>query len=86
MSFFENSIIYTETRKCECREMEYNYIKWVVRHDISSCDIFALILKCLCINASGINHIPSFHTRYEPPHGKTNNLHMQKQRRRSASR
>ena len=22
----------------------------------------------------------------EPPHGKTNNLHMQKQRRRSASR
>ena len=24
--------------------------------------------------------------RFEPPHGKTNNLHMQKQRRRSASR
>ena len=23
---------------------------------------------------------------YEPPHGKTNNLHMRKQRRRSASR
>ena len=24
--------------------------------------------------------------RYEPPHGKTNNLHRRKQRRRSASR
>ena len=25
-------------------------------------------------------------TLFEPPHGKTNNLHMRKQRRRSASR
>ena len=28
----------------------------------------------------------SFTTIYEPPHGKTNNLHRRKQRRRSASR
>ena len=30
--------------------------------------------------------VTAFHNINEPPHGKTNNLHMRKQRRRSASR
>ena len=41
---------------------------------ICTIDVYMIMIKC------------KYKTRFEPPHGKTNNLHRRKQRRRSASR
>ena len=46
--------------------------------------VICLILFCL--TSLSCTKINCDHIFYEPPHGKTNNLHMRKQRRRSASR
>ena len=49
-------------------------------------DLFFQLKKQNFVNIYLFNTMHIFTLRYEPPHGKTNNLHMRKQRCRSASR
>ena len=62
-----------------------------------ACFLVSLLISCTCIwrdntvmflkeNENKNSNFKSIDSLNEPPHGKTNNLHGQKQRRRSALR